>query len=95
MYTVYAHGVGEHRTNAAIWYNNSCRQLQLTPQYIAIKVNGHNRQSQNTLKAAIKYRINQELKYLYQKIEIKRTNVSPPFKLCKKKLAKETGCIYK
>jgi hypothetical protein len=29
-----------HRTNAAIWYNKSCRQLQFTPKYIAIKVNG-------------------------------------------------------
>ena len=56
-----------HRTNAAIWYNKLCRQIQLTPKYIAIKVNGHNRQSQNTLKTAIKYRINQELKYLYIK----------------------------
>jgi hypothetical protein len=56
-----------HRTNAAIWYIKSCRQLQLTPKYIAINVNGHNRQSQNTLKTAIKYRINQELKYLYIK----------------------------
>jgi hypothetical protein len=28
-----------HRTNAAIWYNKSCRQLQLTPKYIAIKLN--------------------------------------------------------
>jgi hypothetical protein len=27
-----------HRTNAAIWYNKLCRQLQLTPKYIAIKV---------------------------------------------------------
>ena len=56
-----------HRTNAAIWHNKLCRQLQLTPNYIAIKVNGHNRQSRNTLKTAIKYRINQELKYLYIK----------------------------
>jgi hypothetical protein len=38
-----------------------------TPKYIAVKVNGHNRQSQNILKTAIKYRINQELKYLYIK----------------------------
>ena len=26
-----------HRTNAAIWCNKLCRQLQLTPKYIAIK----------------------------------------------------------
>jgi hypothetical protein len=30
-------------------------------------VNEHNRQSRNTLKTAIKYRINKELKYLYVK----------------------------
>ena len=35
-----------HRTNAAIWYNKLCWQLQLTPKYITIKLNGHNRQSQ-------------------------------------------------
>jgi hypothetical protein len=56
-----------HRTNAAIWCNKSCRQLQFTPKYIAIKVNGQNRQSQNTLKTAIEYKINQEVKYLYFK----------------------------
>ena len=37
------------------------------PKYVIIEVNGHNRQSRNTLKTAIKYRINQELKYLYIK----------------------------
>jgi hypothetical protein len=33
-----------HKSNAAIWHNNMCRQLQLTPKYISIKVNGSNRQ---------------------------------------------------
>jgi hypothetical protein len=51
-----------HKTNAAIWYNKMCRQLQLTPKYISIKVNGNNHQSHNTLKAAIQFRINQESK---------------------------------
>ena len=81
-----------HRTNAAIWHNKLCRQLQLTPKYIAIKVNGHNRQSRNTLKTAIEYRINQELKYLYIKKEAKRTTVSPSSNLCTK-LARELA-IY-
>ena len=49
-----------HKTNTAIWYNNICNT-----KYILIKVNGHNKQSHNTLKIAIRTRINQELKYLY------------------------------
>jgi hypothetical protein len=28
-----------HKTNAAIWFNEMCRQLQITPNYISIKVN--------------------------------------------------------
>jgi hypothetical protein len=38
-----------HRTNAAIWYNKLCRQLQLAPKYIAIKVNRHNQQHIETV----------------------------------------------
>jgi len=30
--------------DAAIWYNRTCRQKQLTPNFISIKVNGNNRQ---------------------------------------------------
>jgi hypothetical protein len=40
---------------------------QLTPGYISIKVNGNNPQSQKTKNTAIRYRINQELKFLYAK----------------------------
>ena len=31
-----------YRTNAAIWYNKTCKQSQLTPDYIKIKINGKN-----------------------------------------------------
>ena len=31
-------------TIAAIWYNKICRDKQLSPNYIAIKINGSNRQ---------------------------------------------------
>jgi outer membrane receptor for ferrienterochelin and colicin len=84
-----------HRTNEATWNNKLCQQLQLTLKYIPIKVNEHNRQSRNTLKTAIKYRINQELKYLYiKKTEVKRTSVSPSSNLCKK-LARELSIYTK
>jgi hypothetical protein len=28
-----------YKTNASIWYDKICRKLQLTPNYISIKVN--------------------------------------------------------
>ena len=31
-----------YRTNAAIWYNKICRQKQLTPPYINIRIKGKN-----------------------------------------------------
>ena len=31
-----------YRTNAAIWYNKTCRLKQLTPTYINISINGKN-----------------------------------------------------
>jgi hypothetical protein len=37
-----------HRINAAIWFDKVCRQGQLTPKYIHIRVNGNYRQSSNT-----------------------------------------------
>jgi hypothetical protein len=56
-----------YRTTAAIWYNKICRDRQLTPKYISIKVNGNNKQSQKTLLNATRFRINQEIKFLYVK----------------------------
>ena len=48
-----------YRTNAAIWYNKICRQKQLTPAHINIRIKGKNQQRQNTLRTAYLYRINQ------------------------------------
>jgi hypothetical protein len=56
-----------HKTLASIWFNKICKMEQLTPKYIHVTVNGNNRKSLNTKNAAVKYRINQELKYLYKK----------------------------
>jgi hypothetical protein len=56
-----------HKTTAAIWYNKTCKEKQISPNYISIKINGNNRQSTNTLKAATQYRIKQEIKFLYIK----------------------------
>ena len=33
-----------YKCNAAIWYNKTCRQKNLTPKYINIKINGNNTQ---------------------------------------------------
>ena len=56
-----------YKTNAAISYNKICRQKLLKPKYINIRINGKNQQCKRTYKAAIHFRINQEIKYLYIK----------------------------
>jgi hypothetical protein len=55
-----------HRTNAAIWFNKVCRSNNLIPSYIKITINTHIKLCYNTVNAAITYRINQELKFLYK-----------------------------
>jgi hypothetical protein len=54
-----------YKTNAAIWYNKTCRLKHLTPNYISIKINGHHQQCQKTNRAATQYRLNQDMKFLY------------------------------
>ena len=44
-----------------------CIEKSLTSQYVHIRVNGNNVQSINTKLAAIKYRFNQEIQFLYRK----------------------------
>ena len=39
----------------------------MTPKYFSININGNNNQTKNTRLAATKYRINQEIKFLYCK----------------------------
>jgi len=55
------------RTNAAIWFNKMCRIRQIKPNYINISVNGQEQQDKKTTTQAIRYRINQEIKFLYHK----------------------------
>jgi len=61
-----------YRTNAAIWYNKTCRHKHLTPTYVNIHIKGKNLQDQKTLRTANHYRINQEIKFLY----IKKTKLN-------------------
>jgi hypothetical protein len=56
-----------YKMNAAIWFNKTCRDKQLTSNYINIKINGNNRQCNNTIRTAVRYRLNQEIKFLYIK----------------------------
>jgi hypothetical protein len=55
------------QTIAAIWFNKIYKTKQLTAKYFSIKINGNNRQSRNTRIAPTRYRINQEIKFLYCK----------------------------
>jgi hypothetical protein len=51
-----------YKTNAA-WYNKICREIQLAPNCISIKINGKNSQCHKTIKPATHYRLNQELEF--------------------------------
>ena len=56
------------RTNAAIWYNKMCRMKQVKPGYIHVKIKGGRQRDNNrATNQAIRYKINQELKFLYKK----------------------------
>jgi hypothetical protein len=55
------------RGNAAIWFNKICKEKNLTPRYINIKIKSNNTQNRKTKHMATHYRINQELKFLYAK----------------------------
>jgi len=56
-----------HKTTAAIWFNKTCRSKQLTPTYISIKISGNSRRDKNTLRAAMHFRLNQEIRFLHIK----------------------------
>ena len=55
------------RTNAAIWFNKMYKIKQVKTGYIHIKINGRRQQDKKTTNQAIRYRINQEIKFLYRK----------------------------
>jgi hypothetical protein len=52
------------KTNAAIWFNKICKNHQPAPKYIKNQSKWQ-QQSYDTIKLAIKYRLSQELKFLY------------------------------
>jgi len=55
------------RTNAAIWYK-MCRMKEVKPGYIHVKIKGGRQRDNNrATNQAIRYKINQELKFLYKK----------------------------
>jgi len=53
-----------YKLTEAIWYNRTCRQKHLTPNYILNKVKGNNRQCLKTIQAATHHRLNRELRFL-------------------------------
>jgi hypothetical protein len=53
-----------HNTVAVIWFNKMCKTYQLSPKYANIKVKGTDIRNRKTLKAATRFKINQELKFL-------------------------------
>ena len=55
------------KTNAAIWFNKMCRIKQLKPNYIDIIIKGNKPQDRKTTINEVRYRLNQEIKFLYCK----------------------------
>jgi hypothetical protein len=55
------------KTNAALWFNKICSIKHLKPNYINFKTNGNKLQDGKTTSNALKFRINQEIKFLYCK----------------------------
>jgi ribosomal protein S30 len=55
------------KVNAAIWFNKICREKQLKPKNISPKINGRRQQDIRTTTRAIKFRINQEIRFLCKK----------------------------
>ena len=55
------------KTNAALWYNKICKEKQLQPKYISIRSRGQRQQDKKTTAHAIRFRINQEIRFLYKK----------------------------
>ena len=50
-----------------MWFYKVCKIKQLKPKYINIKINGQKPQYKKTTINDIRYRLNQEIKFLYRK----------------------------
>ena len=55
------------KANAAVRFNKMCKVKQLKPNYITVKINGHQPWDKMTAINADRFRINQEIKLLYRK----------------------------
>jgi len=55
------------KTNAAIWFNKICRTDGLRPKYNSIHFKESSTRDSRTTQQAIKYRVNQEIKFLYKR----------------------------
>jgi len=55
------------KTTATLWFNKMCRLKHLKPNYIHFKTNGNKLQDRKTTSNALRFRINQEIKFLYCK----------------------------
>jgi hypothetical protein len=55
------------RTNAHIWFNRTCKNKNITPKYVNLKLKDSNNAIKLTQKQLTKLRINNELKFLYIK----------------------------
>ena len=51
-------------TNTALWFNKMCRIKQLKPNFIHFKSMGKTSHDRKTMSNAVRYRINQEIKFL-------------------------------
>jgi len=71
------------KTNAAILFNKVCKIKQLKPNYIHFRTNSKTIRDRRTTTHAIKYRINQELKFLYcKKTNLECTVVQASLRMC-------------
>jgi len=51
----------------AIWFNKICQDNQLQPKYISIKIKERKQQDKKTAANAVKFHINQEIKFQHKK----------------------------
>jgi hypothetical protein len=63
-----------HKTTAATWFNKTRRDMN----FINIKINGNNRQSNSTMKAAVRFRLKKEIKCLFIKKSRPRPTAPQP-----------------
>jgi hypothetical protein len=55
------------KTNTTTWFNKTCLLHHLTPKYANVQIKGNNRHCINTTKAAVNFRLKQELKFAHIK----------------------------